>query len=305
MYEACREGLKDRTDIVFDDKHFMGRHQTKRNFLEDMSWANFGFPDCMVLVQDVIPMYDADFQGTHVYWHPKFEALQQFERVLVPSNWTKQTLVEDLNVDENRVDVVPLGVNRDVFKRMNVDLFAWRKKYGLPEHCQIIGHASYGYTRKNVERVLRAMANLENDHLIFVKVGRDNQTAMWADMTGMEHRVHYLPQLNDVELAEFYNAIDVFAFPSTSEGFGLPPLEAQACGCPVLISGNDISGRAGALSELNGPTAVLVDPFSVASITSALKGTWTRKDPMAPEFSAWLDRFKWENTGAAVNSWLH
>ncbi len=161
-----------------------------------------------------------------------------------------------------------------------------------------MGHASAGYTRKNFARICSAVSNIKD--AVIVKVGRDNGSDFHARAAGLNgrkgkpDRVIFIDTLTDAELAEFYNAIDVFAFPSTNEGFGLPALEAQACGTPT------VTGARAALLEITGPGAIAVDPLSVKAIEKAL-----RDPPMGGKLDEeWLAQFDWRNIGAAVDRWL-
>jgi glycosyltransferase involved in cell wall biosynthesis len=103
--------------------------------------------------------------------------------------------------------------------------------------------------------------------------------------------MRFLGPVEDGRLAELYNAADCFAFPSFAEGFGLPVLEAQACGCPV-VSSNQAS-----LPEIAGPLCRLVDPRDEKALASALAaqlgdaGLRSRTEAANREF---LARFSWE-----------
>ena len=291
-YEAIRTGIKGRGDIHFVGENVENVRGFERNFLEDGYLAKRGYPDCMVLIFDMIPFYDSDFQNSRTYWQPSFDALRHYSRVLVPTEWVKKNLVQDFGCDPEKVEVQLLGVDREIFKPLDLDVDAWKRVHWIPVDRLTIGHCSYGYTRKNVERILKAMSHIPD--AIFVKVGKDNLTDSLVRAASLEDRVFYLENLGDAELAEFYNAVDVFAFPSTSEGFGLPALEAQACGTPTITS------RGTALEELTGPGAVAVDPFSLIEIRAALRKLPAR----IPVSEDWLSKFDWKNIGSAVNLWL-
>lgn len=293
VYDACREGVKTRKNVEFVNSWQPPTKTFARTFLEEANWADKVLSkDAAVLVMDVIPLYDSDFNDARFWWQPKFDTFKHFDRVIVPSEWVKKTLVQDLGVKPERVDVALLGYNRDAFKLMTVDRLAWCDANGVPADRFLVGHVSYGYTRKNLERVMKALMQFPD--ALLVKVGRDTLTDFLARQYGMEKQVVFLPAMTDAELAEFYNVIDLFAFPSTSEGFGLPALEAQACGCPTLTSSTT------ALGEIIGPSAKAVDPFSIPEILEVMLRPPARETP-SPE---WLSRFDWRTIGAAVNNWL-
>ena len=80
----------------------------------------------------------------------------------------------------------------------------------------------------------------------------------------LEHKVRFLGRVSDLELITLYSIADVFAFPSFFEGFGIPPLEAMACGAPVITSNTS------SLPEVVGDAALLVDPYDVNALAHAI-----------------------------------
>jgi glycosyltransferase involved in cell wall biosynthesis len=111
---------------------------------------------------------------------------------------------------------------------------------------------------KNVSRLIEAHAQLESPPPLVV-VGKQ--------FSGVNLPAHvlYAGYVPDEALPYLYAGAELFVFPSTYEGFGIPPLEAMACGCPV------VAGRAGSLPEVCGDAAEYVDPFSVTSIKEGIE----------------------------------
>jgi len=102
---------------------------------------------------------------------------------------------------------------------------------------RVILHVGEDVFYKNVPAVLRAFAQLPDPDLVLLKIGGLTQaTQGLVDLLGIRSRLRHLTQVSDDDLVAAYNTSDMLVFPSLSEGFGWPPLEAMACGCPVIAS---------------------------------------------------------------------
>jgi len=126
--------------------------------------------------------------------------------------------------------------------------------------------------RKNTVSLLAAYALLpkvmRNEHplvLVCTHPGVKTHVTELAVRAGLSHQVRLLENVNDFDLALLYNAASVFVFPSLEEGFGLPPLEAMACGVPVVASNTS------SIPEVVGDAGILVPPLEVGEIMSAIQ----------------------------------
>ncbi len=144
-----------------------------------------------------------------------------------------------------------------------------RARYGLP--ARYVLYVGTIEPRKNLVRLLRAMALLRADYRLecgLVMVGprgwKDQAVFDTVARLGLADRVHFLGYVPTEDVCGLYNLADVFVFPSLYEGFGLPVLEAMACGTPVVTS------RVEALAEVAGGAAALVDPRDEAHMAGVL-----------------------------------
>jgi len=210
-------------------------------------------------------------------------AARHAERVVVISHWVRERVIERLGLAPERVHAVHLGVD---LERFTPDASVTREPFLL--------YPARPWPHKNHSRLFDAFAVL-----------RDRHPALRLVLTGTGHEGLSLPAgveaLGDVPLAgriELYRRAALVVFPSLYEGFGLPPIEAMACACPVA------SSTAGSLREVCGDAARLFDPHSVEEIVTAVEDVlaapdeWGRRGP--PRASA----FTWDAT-ARAHDWIY
>ncbi len=172
--------------------------------------------------------------------------------------------------DAERVQVVPNAIDRAI-----LDDPGEEEKARVRERYQIRGrfvlYAGNIKPHKNLERLITAFALLRQrgfDDLKLIIIGdevtKHGSLRRTMEAAGLRHDVRFFGFVPDRTLACLYRMASVFAFPSLYEGFGLPPLEAMACGTPVVTS------RLSSLPEVVGDAAMLVDPYSTEDIARGL-----------------------------------
>ncbi|MEK7557111.1 MAG: glycosyltransferase family 1 protein, partial [Patescibacteria group bacterium] len=133
------------------------------------------------------------------------------------------------------------------------------------------------HPRKNLSVLVEAVSRVRQEmpEVVLLKVGDAGVAHGHAqfleniDTFGMRDAVKFYGNADDEALRLLYNVADVFVFPSTFEGFGIPPLEAMACGCPV------VSSNATSLSEVVGRAALLRDPADAQGFADAIRQVLT------------------------------
>jgi glycosyltransferase involved in cell wall biosynthesis len=161
-----------------------------------------------------------------------------------------------------------------------------------------------GNTRpyKNLPRLLEAFGLLQKrkpeNYQLIIAGGEKRNLPLLKRITidlNIEKDVFFTGNLTDIEVVALMNAADVFVFPSLEEGFGLPPLEAMACGTPVVTS------NVSSLPEVVGDAALLVDPENVEEIASAIEKVLTdekmREELIRKGFER-VKNFSWEKTAS-------
>lgn len=172
------------------------------------------------------------------------------------------------------IEVVPLGVNSNRFIPKSAS-DAIRKKYQLPERFALfVGNHK---PHKNIQGLKRAFSRIQKSELELVLFGRDTSRGVLASE----------------DLPILYSMAEVFVFPSFYEGFGLPPLEAMACGCPTVVS------KAASLPQVCGEASLYFDPAKdqeiEAAVLSVIRNLELRNQLVSLGFQR-IQQFNWEKT---------
>jgi len=225
--------------------------------------------------------------------------------ILADSESTRQDLIELLAVDSDRVEVLYSGVEERFHPiEDDVSLVRVREQYGLPE--RFILSVGTLQPRKNYERLVEAYGRLagriDSDVKLVIAGSRGWLYEMIfrrVEELGLDEKVIFLGFFADDDLPTLYNLADLFVFPSLYEGFGLPPLEAMACGTPV------VSSNASSLPEVVDGAAEMVSPSDVEGLAEAMFRVLSEGDLRAEMIRKGLIRageFTWE---AAARALLH
>jgi glycosyltransferase involved in cell wall biosynthesis len=200
-------------------------------------------------------------------------AARTADAVIVVSRFVKERAVASLGLDPARVHVVAEGVDYERFSP------------GDEPRGAFLLYPARPWPHKNHERLLEAFARLRVDRpeLRLVLTGAGSERL--AGIPGVEARGTVPPD----ELLSLYRQAACLVFPSLYEGFGLPPLEAMACGCPVAAA------NAGALPEVCGDAAVLFDPHQPEAIVNGVTEALARADELRKLGLEHAARFSWDD----------
>lgn len=237
---------------------------------------DFALPPVLGKTRTLVTVHDLSF--LHLPWcfDPRLldyltenvpRAVRRADWVLADSENTRHDLVEHMGADGDRVTVIYPGVEprfSPIEDRQALE--SVRHAYRLPQRFVL----SLGTVqpRKNYAGLIVAFgqANLEDVSLVIVggKGWLYEDTFATVRRLGLEDRVMFAGYVNDADLPAFYNLAEGFALPSLYEGFGIPPLEAMACGIPVITADNS------SLPEVVGDAALLVDAEDTDGLADAL-----------------------------------
>lgn len=225
---------------------------------------------------------------------PRF--LKAADAVIAVSEHTKKDAISMYGVHENKIKVIHEGVGASFHRRPADAVAAVRQRYSLPD--RFILSVGTIEPRKNLTSLLEAYHALKNvgSELGLVIVGKKGW--LYSDFfsrlhqLGLEDQVIFPGFVPDDDLPPLYSAADLFVFPSLYEGFGLPVLEAMACGTPVVTS------NASSLPEVVGDAAVLVDPTDVQALICAMSAVLDNKElrgELRAKGPTQAAKFSWEN----------
>lgn len=227
----------------------------------------------VVTIHDLIPYVYPETVGKgylKIFLEEMPRIIEMSDHIITVSAWSKRDLMQVFNVPGERITVtyeapedIYYPIDREEAKRYLAE------NYAVPERF-ILYLGGFG-PRKNVQGLIRAFHALKRDlpfkcSLVLVgKEARDfRELAMMVEALGIEKEVVFPGFVPVEDLPIFYSGADLFVYPSFYEGFGLPPLEAMACGAPVVTS--DLSS----IPEVVGDAAVLVNPYDTVSLAEGM-----------------------------------
>ena len=225
----------------------------------------------VVSIHDVVPL-------DHPEWlNPRFAAWYRFltprlakrvRRILVISEFTKQRLVHHCPEAESKISVVHLAADQRFVPADEECISAMIRQLAIPSRHYVVALGSLE-PRKNILGLLRAWDRIESKiprDIWLVIAGAKGRALVFGDVSldKLPPRVHLTGRVDDELLPALYSGAIASAYVSLYEGFGLPPLEAMACGAPVITS------NVASLPEVVGDAALKVDPSDVESIEDGL-----------------------------------
>jgi glycosyltransferase involved in cell wall biosynthesis len=193
-------------------------------------------------------------------------SVQRARRVIAVSESTKRDVVHHYGISPDIVDVVHNGVDPCFQPLPASETTTFRARQGLPERFLLfVGTLE---PRKNVIHLIESYAQLAADRPPLMLVGGKgwfyDEIFARVETLGLDDNVRYVGFVPPEDLPKWYNAATLLVYPSLYEGFGLPPLEAMACGTPVVTS------TASSLPEVVGEAGLLVDPTDTEALTDAM-----------------------------------
>jgi glycosyltransferase involved in cell wall biosynthesis len=247
------------------------------------------------------------------WWLARLDrALANASRIITVSESTRRDLIEAYGVAENRVVVIPHGVDHDLFRPPPAgDMQQVRRRFGIEgSYLLCLGGIE---PRKNLPRLVEAFSRLPGDlEAMLVVAGSGAEwnpegpsllrSALSALPEGIRRRVVLTGYVGEHAKVALLGAAEALVYPSLYEGFGMPVLEAMACGTPVLTS------NVSALPEVAGGAALLVDPTDTGAIAEGMERLLRHgelRERLATDGIRRAARFDWDETARRTAAVLH
>jgi glycosyltransferase involved in cell wall biosynthesis len=227
----------------------------------------------IIFLHDVINVKSPRFFRPITFVHSsvaKWLALRSFDHILCNSVATKNDAVKLLKANPAKITVVPLGLSEAFQKLPSAEAVDRSRTIVGNDDLPFVLFVGTLEPRKNLEGLLHGfkLSGLNENHRLVVVGAKGWMTSNISKLLRkleLGETVVFSGFVSDEELSALYRSAALFCYPSFDEGFGLPVLEAMACGCPVVTSGIP------AIREVGGEVPIYIDPKSIQSIASALR----------------------------------
>lgn len=227
--------------------------------------------------------------------------------ILADSQFSKSEIIKYLNIPENKIRVMYPGVDLELFHPDYPEDEVKRacRKYGIEE--KYILYTGTIEPRKNIKRLIEAYDSLANDLDIeklpqLVLAGGKgwlcDDIYQAAGNAKLKDKIKFTGYVDEEDLPLLMKDAEIFCFPSLYEGFGIPPVEAMACGTPVLAS------NVAPMPEVLGEQVLYVDPFSVDSIALGIKKLIldsNLREQMSDKGAEYAKRYDWKYSVECLN----
>lgn len=248
----------------------------------------------------IVTIHDIAFKRNPQWFSRSFVLLYNFvvpriakkaEKIITVSDSSKRELIGAYDIDNVKITIIHNAVNNNkIIEFINV-----KGKYNLTKYILAVGSID---PRKNLRNLIKAFNLIKNKDYKLVIVGGISKVFSNSDLGPiLNDNIVFTGYLSDLELASFYSQADVFVYPSLYEGFGIPPLEAMAYGCPTIVS--DVNS----LREVCEEASFFVNPNSVSAIAEAIDNVLQNNNLKLKLIAAGknqIKKFSWEKSASEV-----
>jgi len=251
----------------------------------------------IVTCHDLIPWA---YEKNHSkIWKDNMDGIKKAKQIITISQFSKSEIIKYLDYPEERIHIISDAVDHEFYKP-NRDRTIL-KKFKISDNDKVVLYVGSETPRMNLDFLLKSLSKLKKifPNFKLIKIGepqsfgaRNHFLNSIIEM-GLEENVIFVGYVAEEELPKWYNASDLLVYPCLYAGFGLPPLEAMACGTPVITSNTT------SLPEVVGDAGIMVDPDDEEAMTKSIYKVLTDQDLTDDLIKKGLKRsklFNWEES---------
>lgn len=284
---------KVKPDLIYSPTHYIPRFSPVKRIITIFDLSYLHFPE-MIPKTDLWKM---------VNWG-KF-GIENANHIITISNFSKKDIIKNYKINSEKITVAYPGYDQNIFKPIKdikkTDTI--KEKYGVSgKYIIYIGTIQ---PRKNLLRLIEAFKTIDNLKLVIVGktkgLGREgwmfDEILAEPAKLGIEEKIVFTGFVPTEELPNLMSGAETFILPSLWEGFGIPAVEAMACGVPVIVS------NVSSLPEVVGNAGLLVDPYSVTQIEQAIRTITTDKKIREKRIKMGLEqakKYSWDKMAKTV-----
>ena len=253
----------------------------------------------IVTCHDLIPwVYEKDRSP---FWKANINGLKKADRIITVSSFSKNEIINHLKYPADRIHVIPNAVDHSIYYK-NPDKTILNR-LNIARDDPLILYVGSEEPRQNVDKLIKAFAKLKNKipNAKIIKIGDSNLLGTREKLfklineLNLQKDVIFAGSVPEKELPQWYNAADLLVYPCDYAGFGLPPLEAMACGTPVITSNTT------SLPEVVGDAGIMIDPADINKLSQEIYSVLTDKDLQKDMSKKGLKRasmFNWDKSAS-------
>jgi glycosyltransferase involved in cell wall biosynthesis len=230
--------------------------------------------------------------------------LRRAKHIFTVSENSKKDIVNYFVAAKEKISIAYAATDNSFCVRHKADIIYLYDKFGIPRGKKILLYVGNLKPHKNLPVLLKSLSELDNPDIILLLVGKAFKNMGLEEeeeALGIKSRVFHTGMVSNEELVDFYNLADVFVFPSLYEGFGVPPLEAMACGTPVICSDNS------SIPEVVGDAAYMFDANNPEQLKAAIRKVLTDGELYDKLIKKGFERckmFSWDETAKKVKNMI-
>lgn len=255
-------------------------------------------------VHDLTHIILPEFLGSKIkYYYAKFlmnNALKRAAHIFTVSQNSKRDIIEYFGISDNKISITYNAIDNDFKVKEKEEIEYLYDKYGIPKEKKIVLYVGNLKPHKNLHTLLKAVSILDRADILLLLVGKAFKSIDLVQQEkelNISDRVIHTGMVEKEKLVDLYNLADIFVFPSLYEGFGIPPLEAMACGTPVIAADNS------SIPEVCGDAAVLFNGKDDNELAEKISNTISDQELRKELIKKGMERvscFSWNATVSEV-----